>query len=294
MLLRQMKYFTAVVECGSFTEAAEECFISQSAVSQQIQALENDLGVKLLHRESRGFSLTPAGEYFYRRARELLADAETMRRETVRIGLGERRLRVGYLKCYGGQELLQAAADFSRDHPDVSLQTISGTHEELYDALREGTADLVLSDQRRAFSDEYVNFHLLRCGCFAELSPAEPLAAKEYAALEELREMACILVSSKEQRRGEEEFYRGALGFAGKFIFAETLEEGRFMAAGRKGFMPVAAVGTLPPPASSIVRLPIRNADGPLRRNYCAFWKKDTENPYAELFAEILYKLLNK
>ena len=45
MLLRQMKYFTAVVECGSFTEAAEECFISQSAVSQQIQALENDLGV---------------------------------------------------------------------------------------------------------------------------------------------------------------------------------------------------------------------------------------------------------
>ena len=44
MLLRQMKYFTAVVECGSFTEAAEECFISQSAVSQQIQALENDLG----------------------------------------------------------------------------------------------------------------------------------------------------------------------------------------------------------------------------------------------------------
>ena len=62
MLLRQMKYFTAVVECGSFTEAAEECFISQSAVSQQIQALENDLGVKLLHRESRGFSLTPAGE----------------------------------------------------------------------------------------------------------------------------------------------------------------------------------------------------------------------------------------
>ena len=76
MLLRQMKYFTAVVECGSFTEAAEECFISQSAVSQQIQALENDLGVKLLHRESRGFSLTPAGEYFYRRARELLAEAD--------------------------------------------------------------------------------------------------------------------------------------------------------------------------------------------------------------------------
>lgn len=46
-MLKQMKYFQAVVRCRSFTEAAEECFISQSAISQQIQALEHELGVKL-------------------------------------------------------------------------------------------------------------------------------------------------------------------------------------------------------------------------------------------------------
>ena len=45
MLLRQMKYFTAVIDCNSFTEAAEQCFISQSAISQQIQSLEKELGV---------------------------------------------------------------------------------------------------------------------------------------------------------------------------------------------------------------------------------------------------------
>ncbi|WP_315675178.1 LysR family transcriptional regulator [Clostridium sp. 19966] len=50
MLLRQMKYFTKIVERNSFTEAAEECFISQSAISQQIQALEADLGVELIIR----------------------------------------------------------------------------------------------------------------------------------------------------------------------------------------------------------------------------------------------------
>ncbi|HIR98069.1 MAG TPA: LysR family transcriptional regulator, partial [Candidatus Merdisoma faecalis] len=50
MLLRQMKYFAAVVECGSFTEAAEQCYISQSAISQQIRTLEKELGVELLHR----------------------------------------------------------------------------------------------------------------------------------------------------------------------------------------------------------------------------------------------------
>lgn len=69
MLFRQMKYFIAVVERGSFTEAAEQCYISQSAVSQQIRALEKELGVELLHRENRRFTLTPAGEYFIARAK---------------------------------------------------------------------------------------------------------------------------------------------------------------------------------------------------------------------------------
>ena len=68
MLLRQIKYFCTIVEEGSFTEAAEKCFISQSAISQQIQSLEKELGVKLIKRENRRFSLTHAGEYRIRLA----------------------------------------------------------------------------------------------------------------------------------------------------------------------------------------------------------------------------------
>ena len=86
MLFRQMKYFTAVVECGSFTEAAEQCYISQSAISQQIRALEKELGVELIHRENRKFTLTPAGEYFYSRSKGLLEKVDDIRRETVRNG----------------------------------------------------------------------------------------------------------------------------------------------------------------------------------------------------------------
>lgn len=76
-----MKYFTAVVGCGSFTEAAEQYYISQ-----QIRALEKELGVELIHRENRKFTLTPAGEYFYSRSKGLLEEADDIRRETVRIG----------------------------------------------------------------------------------------------------------------------------------------------------------------------------------------------------------------
>ena len=82
MLLRQMKYFAAVVDCNSFTEAAERCYISQSAISQQIRSLEKELGVELIHRSNRKFTLTAAGEYFYAHSKSILSQVEDLTRET--------------------------------------------------------------------------------------------------------------------------------------------------------------------------------------------------------------------
>ena len=67
-MLKQLKYFQSVVRLGSFSAAAEENFISQSAISQQVQSLERELSFALLVRKNRSFSLTPAGEYFYRKS----------------------------------------------------------------------------------------------------------------------------------------------------------------------------------------------------------------------------------
>lgn len=156
-MIKQFKYFQAVVRCKSFTEAAEECFISQSAISQQIQALEQELGVKLLNRGNRKFSLTPAGEYFYRKSLVLIADFERMRNETVRIANKDRaELRIGYLRCYSGQEFRMAVADYSQRYPDVSIQIINGNHEDLYTALRNGEVDLILPSVGKA-TGEAVN-----------------------------------------------------------------------------------------------------------------------------------------
>ena len=66
-MLRQIRYFQSVVRNNSFSEAAEECHISQSAISQQIMALERELGFPLLERKNRKFVLTPAGEHFYKK-----------------------------------------------------------------------------------------------------------------------------------------------------------------------------------------------------------------------------------
>lgn len=290
-----MKYFIAVVECSSFTEAAEQCYISQSAISQQIRSLEKELGVELIHRENRRFTLTPAGKYFYEQSKGILNEVEDIRRETFRIGKDkELELKIGYLRCYSGQELHQAVAEFSRLYPEVSIHIVNGTHEELYDLLRFGGADLVLTDQRRAFSDKYANFQLLKCGCYAELSVRSPLAEQESVTMEELKRQACILISSREQQNIEEDYYKNTLGFGGRFLFAENLEEGRLMVAGNRGFLPVERVGTLPPCGTGVKRLPVMERGQQLKRNYCLFWVKENASYYIEEFAEILRKLLKE
>lgn len=295
MLFRQMKYFIAVVECNSFTEAAEQCYISQSAISQQIRSLEKELGVELIHRENRSFTLTPAGKYFYEQSKGILNEVEDIRRETFRIGKDkELELKIGYLRCYSGQELHQAVAEFSRLYPEVSIHIVNGTHEELYNLLRFGGADLVLTDQRRAFSDKYANFQLLKCGCYAELSVRSPLAEQESVTMEELKRQACILISSREQQNIEEDYYKNTLGFGGRFLFAENLEEGRLMVAGNRGFLPVERVGTLPPCGTGVKRLPVMEQGQQLKRNYCLFWVKENASYYIEEFAEILRKLLKE
>lgn len=293
MLFRQMKYFTTVVECNSFTEAAERCYISQSAISQQIRALEKELRVELIHRENRKFTLTPAGEYFYGQSKGILEEVEDIRRETIRIGQDEElQLRIGYLRCYSGQELHEAVAEFSRLYPETAISIVNGTHEELYDLLRFGGVDLILSDQRRAFSGQYENDQLLQCGCYAEISVRNPLSGQEFIELESLKRTPCILISSREQQNAEQEYFQNTLGFGGPFLFAENLEEGRLMVAGNRGFLPIESVGTLPPAGASIKRLPIMQNGHQIQRNYCLFWLKEHTNYYIEEFASILEKLL--
>lgn len=291
-MLKQIKYFVTVVKCNSFTEAAEECYISQSAISQQIRALEDDLGVKLIYRENRKFSLTPAGEYFYNQSLILLDEAERLRRETVRIDKkNNRQIRIGYLKCYGGEELQHSIAIFTKQHPNIDIYIVNGTHEELYDLLRLGEVDLVLNDQRRAFSSEYENFHLYSCYCYTEISNLNALSVLDKVTMEDLKRIPCILVTSKEQQENERDYYQNTLGFIGNFLFADNLVEGRLMVAGNKGFMPVEAVTNIPQVGVSITRLSLFRSDVQIQRDYFAFWKKDNSNPDIKSFANILHDM---
>ena len=288
-MLKQIKYFHTVVRCKSFTEAAEECFISQSAISQHIQTLERELGVKLLERHNRSFSLTAAGEHFYHKSLVLLADFERLRQETMRIAHKESaELRLGYLKCYDGQEFGMAVAEFSEKYPDVSVHISNGNHEDLYTALRNGSVDLILNDQRRAFSDEYVNLVLGQRNCYIEIAARNPLAVNNFVELEKLKQNPCILVASPEQRENEKVYFQEVVGFSGDFLFAENLEEARMLVVGGKGFLPLDCEDAKTTAVVNLKRLLLKRRGNPLTKTYCAFWQADNSGYYIEDFAEIL------
>lgn len=288
-MLRQIRYFQAVIQNNSFSEAAEECHISQSAISQQIQSLEHELGFLLLERKKRKFTLTPAGEHFYKKSLILLADYECIRQEAIRISRADEAiLRIGYLRCYGGNEFQSAVEEFSGKYPHVSVQIVYGNHEELYDLLRNGGVDLVLNDQRRAFSNQYVNFELIISNSYIEIASRNPIAELPSVDVRELKNIPCILISSKTQQEIEQEYYYNIVGLQGEFLFAENLEEARLMVVSGKGFMPMEGGRQIGNFGISIRRIPLFRRKTQITRKYCAFWKTDNSGYYVEEFADML------
>jgi DNA-binding transcriptional LysR family regulator len=138
--------FVKVVECGSFARAAERLSVSTSAVSRQVAELEAHLGARLLNRTTRRLSLTEAGQSFYERSAQLLADLEETE-ASVRAAAVEPRgtLRVTCGVTFGVRQLAPAVADFAARHPglafdlDLSDRTVDLV-EDGYDlAVRIGT-----------------------------------------------------------------------------------------------------------------------------------------------------------
>ncbi len=294
-MIRQMKYFQSIVRNNSFSEAAEECHISQSAISQQLQALERELGFQLLERKNRKFSLTPAGEHFYQKSIILVADYEQLSRETAKIARDDKAvLRVGYLRSYNGGEFHQALEEFARKYPEVTVQIEHGNHEELYHLLISGQIDIAFNDQRRKFFDAYVNLILETTHSSIEISSASPLAALSKITPQELKNIPCILVTSPSQQETEREYYHNAVGFQGEFIFAENLEAARLLVISGKGFLPIEGNGQIMNFGTSITRIPLFQNGKQITRNYCAFWKKDNSGYYVEEFADILKSKFEK
>ena len=263
--------------------------VSQSAISQQIKKLEDELGVKLLDRHNRTFSLTPAGEHFYRKSLGITEDIRQLVRETRRQADQDRAvLRLGYYKGYTGTELSEAVALFSEKYPAVEIQITPGSHEELYYAMENHTVDLALNDQRRAFSDAYCNEVLSESRIYIEISSRNALSHLPSLEASDLKNIPCILVIHPSGRQEEQRYYEEIVGLHGEFLFVDTLPEARLKIIAGQGYLPVDVIGEQVWFDTAVSRIPLCRDGVPVRKTYCAFWRKDNSGYYIEEFAEIL------
>ena len=146
MNLNQLSYFVSVAETGSFTKAAANHYISQTAITQQIHVLEENIGTKLLDRNSRPVSLTPAGKVFLKEAREILGkmDSALLRTREASTGL-EGELRLGYTKGYEHSDLPKYLRRFHQEYPNVLLSCYRCDTDMLASGLIKGDYDVIFT-----------------------------------------------------------------------------------------------------------------------------------------------------
>ncbi|MCA3563191.1 MAG: LysR family transcriptional regulator [Methylocystis sp.] len=135
--IRKLRYFVAVAEAGHMTRAAESLGIQQPPLSLQIKALEQELGVRLFRRESRGLSLTEAGKTLLSESRPLLAGLEHAVEITRSVSRGEQgELRLGLAPTAPFIGLVpRSIREFSRSFPDVRLTLGEGLSHEMQSRL---------------------------------------------------------------------------------------------------------------------------------------------------------------
>lgn len=143
MHIETLKVFCDVVETGSFSTAASQNFITQSAVSQQLRALEAKYRCKLLERSRGGAKPTPQGEILYRASREIIdryRDVETELQHSGRVVGGHLRIAIVY--SVGLHELPPYMKEYLRSYPDVNVHVEYSRPNKIYDNVIAGQTDL--------------------------------------------------------------------------------------------------------------------------------------------------------
>jgi len=145
----KLRVFHAVAEAGSFTHASETLNLSQSAVSRQISALEEALGVSLFHRHARGLILTEQGDLLYKTVHDVFAklnNVESLLTETKENAGGV--LRVTTTVAFGSVWLTSRLKDFVRQYPDIEM-TLRLDDQELDLAMREADVAIRFNEPKQ-------------------------------------------------------------------------------------------------------------------------------------------------
>lgn len=179
--IRHLQTLLALSDTGSLAKAADRVFVTQSALSHQLKALETYYGAQLFERNTKPLRFTQAGTRLLTLAREVTSLTSTAEREISQWVSGRSgELRVA-VECHTCFDWLMPAMDTFRDHwPEVELDLVSGFHTEPITLVEGGTADFAVIHDKPAARPGIVTEHLFTYETLAILSPKHPLANSPY------------------------------------------------------------------------------------------------------------------
>jgi DNA-binding transcriptional LysR family regulator len=195
----RLRVLKEVAYRGSLSAAAEALSYTQSAISQQIAALESETGMQLLERHARGVTLTAAGQTLVGHAEGILARLDAAEASLAAIaGLRGGRLRMASFPTAGATLMPLAIATFTASYPDVELTLAEGEPEQIAPRLRGGELDLALLFEfagEDALGEDMTRVELLADPLYLALPREHPLAGEQEIHLEDLAEAAWIQTS---------------------------------------------------------------------------------------------------
>jgi DNA-binding transcriptional LysR family regulator len=286
--LRHLRYFVAVAEELHFRRAAERLRIAQSPLSQQIMALEHDLGVNLFLRDKHRVELTHAGEVFLPEARDLLERAKAAATIALRAQRGEHgRLRIGYLTSATSDLLSQVVRSFKLKHPKVDLVMHDMVPDAVVAGLEQGTLDAGVLRSDRVLGHAALGWQeLWRDPLMVALPRDHWLAKKSRISIRWLKDETFIMISEGSSM-GYNEMVRAACA-KGRFVPSVQAEANQMQAIiwlvhlGLGVALVPAALQALQ--RSNVVYVPV---DPPQEAVICLAWSKRATSPVLDSFREV-------
>jgi DNA-binding transcriptional LysR family regulator len=198
--LRQLRYFVAAAETGRFSMAATRAHVSQSAITNAVLQLEQELGVRLFERKPHGVALTADGQRFYHRTRGILdALADCLREQHLPALQLAGPLRVGASYTLLGYFLPPLLARFRGQYPDVGIDLADMHRQAIEDRVQDGSLDVgVVILSNIAERERFGHHVLVRSRRQLWLAADHPLLAKDNAALADIAAYPYIQVTVDE------------------------------------------------------------------------------------------------
>ncbi|MFK4850819.1 LysR family transcriptional regulator [Microbacterium sp. ZW T6_19] len=278
MDLQQMRYVVEVAETSSFTRAAERCFVTQSALSHQIAALEREIGERLFARTSRSVRLTEAGEAFVAQALIALAAAEAAREDAAAAGgqvIGT--LRLGVIPTVAAIDVPSLIARFRAQHPSVRVELTVGNSDALTASVRNGELDVALLGLREDSSATGVSQRMLaREQLVAAVPRAHRLAERRRLELSDLAGEVFADFPAGTSGRAQSDIAFGHAGVGRDVAFEAESAELILGLVGAGLAVTLLAPGVVARSQADVVSIAV--VDGPYRVEYAAWHERSPRN----------------